>query len=155
MKKEIIWQEICSFFRRFIVIYGFTMLVTLLFMLLFSRSALVGWQYFLKCVFFSLAADVPFLLFLSNRELDSKEWTHRFGIVVALTEVILMPLGHGWMWIGWGGGILFFFSILLVNFGVRVVGYGIDAHTATQLNEQIRKRKITERKKESISDAEN
>ncbi|MDO5000621.1 MAG: hypothetical protein Q4E20_00090 [Eubacteriales bacterium] len=144
MKKEIIWQEICSFFRRFVVIYGFTMLVTLLFMLLFSRSALVGWQYFLKCVFFSLAADVPFLLFLSKRELDSKEWTHRFGLVVVVTEVILMPLGYGWMWIGWGGGILFFFSILLVNFGVRVVGYGIDAHTATQLNEQIRKRKLKE-----------
>ena len=59
-----------------------------------------------------------------------------------------MPLGYGWMWIGWGGGILFFFSILLVNFGVRVVGYGIDAHTATQLNEQIRKRKLKERKKD-------
>ena len=114
MKKEIIWQEICVFFRRFVVIYGFTMLVTLLFMLLFSRSALVGWQYFLKCVFFSLAGDAPFLLFLSNHELNSKEWTHRFGIAVVLTEVILMPLGHGWMWIGWGGGILFFFSILLV-----------------------------------------
>ena len=151
MKKEIIWQEICSFFRRFVVIYGFTMLVTMFFMLLFSRSALVGWQYFLKCVFFSLAADVPFLLFLSNRELDSKEWTRRFGIVVALTEVILMPLGHGWMWIGWGGGILFFFSILLVNFGVRVVGYGIDAHTATQLNEQIRKRKLKECKEKDLS----
>ena len=154
MKKEIIWQEICSFFRRLVVIYGFTMLVTMFFMLLFSRSALVGWQYFLKCVFFSLAADVPSLLFLSNRELDSKEWTRRFGIVVALTEVILMPLGHGWMWIGWGGGILFFFSILLVNFGVRVVGYGIDAHTATQLNEQIRKRKLKDCKKEDMSNGE-
>lgn len=144
MKKEIIWQEICVFFQRFVVIYGFTMLVTLLFMLLFSRDALVGWQYFLKCVFFSLAGDAPFLLFLSHHELNSKEWTQRFGLSVVLTEVILMPLGHGWMWIGWGGGILFFFSILLVNFGVRVVGYGIDTHTATQLNEQIRKRKLEE-----------
>lgn len=148
LKKEIVWQEIRAFLQRFVVIYGFTMLVTLLFMLLFSRSAQVGWQYFLKCVFFSLAADAPFLLFLSNHELNSREWTHRFWIAVALTEVILMPLGYGWMWIGWGGGILFFFSILLVNFGVRVVGYGIDAHTATQLNEQIRKRKLKERKKD-------
>ena len=155
MKKEIIWQEICVFFQRFVVIYGFTMLVTLLFMLLFSRDALVGWQYFLKCVLFSLAGDAPFLLFLSNHELNSKEWTRRFGITVVLTEVILMPLGHGWMWIGWGGGILFFFSILLVNFGVRVVGYGIDAHTATQLNERIRKRKLEESKKEDRSNDEN
>ena len=155
MKKEIIWQEICVFFQRFVVIYGFTMLVTLLFMLLFSRDALVGWQYFLKCVFFSLAGDAPFLLFLSNHELNSKEWTRRFGITVVLTEVILMPLGHGWMWIGWGGGILFFFSILLVNFGVRAVGYGIDAYTAIQLNEQIRKRKLKECNKENIWNDEN
>ncbi len=155
MKKEIIWQEIYVFFQRFVVIYGFTMLVTLLFMLLFSRNALVGWQYFLKCVFFSLAGDVPFLLLISNHELNSKEWTHRFGIAVVLTEVILMPLGYGWMWIGWGGGILFFCSILAVNFGVRVVGYGIDAHTATQLNEQIRKRKLEECKKEDISNDKN
>ena len=83
------------------------------------------------------------------------QYSFFLGIVVALTEVILMPLGHGWMWIGWGGGILFFVSILFVNFGVRVVGYGIDAHTATQLNEQIRKRKLEKCKKDDISNDKN
>ncbi len=151
MKKEIIWQEIGIFLQRFVVIYGFTMLATLLFMLLFNRTSLVGWQYFLRCVFFSLAGDAPSLLFLSNRELNQAEWTQRFLLILALTEMILMPLGHGWMWTGWGGGILFFGTILAVNFGVRAVGYGIDAHTATQLNELIRQRKLEERKKEDAA----
>ena len=41
---------------------------------------------------------------------------------------------------------MFFFTILAVNFGVRAVGFGLDAHTANQLNEQLRKRKLEQKK---------
>ena len=155
MKKVQLWHELTIFLQRFVVIYGFTMLATLLFLLVFNRSAMVGWEFFLRCVVFSLAGDLPSFVFYSTHELSEKEWRQRMLVCILLCEVILMPLGHGWMWIGWGGGILFFFSILLVNFGVRVVGYGIDAHTATQLNERIRKRKLEESKKEDRSNDEN
>ena len=144
--KQRVMQEIAALLKRFVVIYGFVMLATLFFMVTFSRSALVGWPYFLWCVFFSLAADLPSLVFLSGHELSSEEWNRRFAVNILLTVVILMPLGYGRMWSGWAGGAMFFVTILAVNFGVRAVGFGLDAHTANQLNEQLRKRKLKQKK---------
>ena len=73
-------------------------------------------------------------------------WNRRFALNVVLTVIILMPLGYHRMWSGWGGGILFFAMIIAINFGVRAVGFGMDARTANQLNEQLRKRKLEQKK---------
>lgn len=78
MEMKRFWQECAAFARRFVVIYGFTMLATLVFMALFSRDAYVNWQYFLWCVLFSLAADLPSLVFVSARELTEAAWRRRF-----------------------------------------------------------------------------
>ena len=59
-------------------------------------------------------------------------WNWRFALNVVLTVIILMPLGYHRMWSGWGGGILFFAMIIAINFGVRAVGFGMDARTANQ-----------------------
>lgn len=150
MKKEDLLHEISAFGQRFIVIYGFTMLATLVFLLLFNRDAALGWQYFLWCILFSLAADMPTLLFLSNHELSEAEWRQRMFCSTVLTEIILMPLGwQGGMWRGWGGAVLFFLTILAVTFGVRAVSYGLDAHTANLLNEQIRRHRLSQQKNSS------
>lgn len=150
MKKEEFVHEISAFGQRFIVIYGFTMLATLVFLLLFNRSAALGWPYFLWCVFFSLAADLPTLLFFSNHELSEAEWRQRMFASTVLTEIILMPLGwQGGMWHGWLGAVLFFLTILAVTFGVRAVSYGFDTHTANILNEQIRQRRLSQQKNAS------
>ena len=144
--KQRVMQEIANLLKRFIVIYGFVMLATLVFLATFSRSVLLGWQYFLWCVFFSLAADLPSLVFLSGHELSGEAWNRRFAVNILLTVIILMPLGHGRMWSGWGGGVLFFMMILAINFGVIAVSFGLDAYTANQLNEQLRKRKLEQKK---------
>ena len=147
MKKVQLWHELAIFLQRFVVIYGFTMLATLLFLLVFNRSAMVGWEFFLRCVGFSLAGDLPSFVFYSAHELSEKEWRQRMLVCIILCEVILMPLGHGWMWLGWGGGVLFFVTILAVTLGVRCIGLGIDTHTANVLNEQIRKRRLESKQK--------
>lgn len=144
--KQRVMQEVVALLKRFVVIYGFVMLATLFFMVTFSRSALVGWPYFLWCVLFSLAADLPSLIFLSDHELSTEEWNQRFAVNILLTVVILMPLGYSRMWSGWAGGVMFFITIPAVNFGVRAVEFGLDAHTANQLNEQLRKRKLEQKK---------
>lgn len=147
MEKEGFAHEVAAFFQRFVIIYGFTMLATLVFLLLFNRSAALGWQYFLWCTFFSLAADLPTLLFLADHELSEREWRQRMLASTVLNEIILMPLGwQGKMWRGWCGAVLFFFTILAVTFGVRAVSYGVDAHTANLLNEQIRQRRLSQQK---------
>lgn len=147
MKKEDILRGCATFLQRFVVIYGFTMLATLVFLLCFNRGLALGWQYFLWCVLFSLAAGMPALLFVADHELSEAEWRQRMAASTALTEIILMPLGWlGGMWRGWGGGVLFFLTILAVTFGVRAVGYGVDTHTANRLNEQIRQRRLAQQK---------
>ena len=60
-----------------------------------------------------------------------------------------MPLGYQWMWMGWTGAVLFSLAILAVDIGVRAIGYGIDVHTANELNEHIRKKRLEQRKKEN------
>lgn len=50
-----------------------------------------------------------------------------------IEEMTALMGGDGRMKSGWLGGILFFVTILAVNFGVRAVGFGLDAHTANQL----------------------
>lgn len=141
MKNEQFARGCARFAQRFVVIYGFTMLATLVFMLLFNRESSVDWHYFLWCVVFSLAGDAPSFVFVADHELTEREWRQRMLLSTALTVGILLPLGHGWMWTGWGGGILFFLAILVVTFGVHAIGFGVDTHTANQLNEQIRKRR--------------
>lgn len=146
MKKEELLRGLSAFLQRFVVIYGFTMLATLVFLLLFNRGTALDWRYFLWCVVFSLAADLPTLLFIAKHELSEAEWRQRLLASTVLTELILLPLGWlGGMWHGWGGCVLFFLTILAVTFGVRAVCYGVDAHTARQLNEQIRRRRLAQR----------
>lgn len=149
MEMKRFWQAFGAFARRFVVIYGFTMLATLVFMALFSRDAYVNWQYFLWCVLFSLAADLPSLLFVSARELTEAEWRRRFFLSTLLTVAILMPLGYGRMWTGPGGAGLFLAAILAVTVGVHAVGYGIDTRTARLVNEQIRKRHLEQQNQQN------
>ena len=52
------------------------------------------------------------------------------------------------MWTGWAGAALFFLAILAVDIGVRAIGYGVDVHTANELNELIRKKRSEQRKRE-------
>ena len=124
--------------RRFVVIYGFTMLTTLLFLLLFSRGVQLDYRWFLWCVLFSAAAELPMLVFHSRRELSEAQWRRRFALNLFLTELVLMPLGYlGQMWRGFGGAALFFFAILAVSFGVRAVFFGAHLREAEQLNTRL------------------
>ena len=149
MEMKRFWRAFGAFARRFVVIYGFTMLATLVFMALFSRDAYVNWQYFLWCVLFSLAADLPSLVFVSARELTEAQWQRRFVFSILLTVAILMPLGYGRMWTGLGGAGLFLAAILAVTVGVHAVGFGMDTHTAHLVNEQIRKRHLEQKNQQN------
>ena len=149
MKRIRVLREIHAFLLRFVVIYGFTMLFTLVFMLIFNRDGSVDWHYFAWCVLFSFAGDFTSLAYLSSHELTEKQWRFRTIISIILSEIVLMPLGYQWMWTGWAGAALFFLAILAVDIGVRTIGYGVDVHTANELNELIRKKRSEQRKREA------
>lgn len=143
--KEQLLHEAGTFCRRFVVIYGFTMLASLMFMLLFNRDALLDIQFLFDMILFSLAADATCLVHLSFHELNEREYRLRTLLNIVLCELVLLPLGYYFgMWRGWMGFFLFFFVVLAVNGGVRLVGYGIDAVHANDLNQLIQERRKNE-----------
>lgn len=135
--------EIGNFLKRFVVIYGFSMLATWVFCLVFYRDAELNiFHYFSNMILFSLCADLTSLVYLSSHELSQREWWVRTGINLLLLEITLLPLGyHFEMWRGFGGGLLFFIIVIAVTMGVHLVGYGQDIATANKLNDRLRERR--------------
>ena len=136
-------RELKKLAKRFVVIYGLTMLATFFICLGFNPVAEVGVvDYFGRCVLFALAADVSSLVYFSRHELSGREWWLRTALHCAVLEAVLMPLGHRWgMWGGWLGGVIFFFVVLLVKALVYLVGYGQDCAEASDLNRRLRERR--------------
>ena len=136
-------REAANFIKRFVVIYGLTMLATFFICLVFNPEVQVGvvW-YFGRCILFSIVADASSLVYVSGSELSYNQWWGRTILQCVILEVTLMPLGYLWgMWNGALGGVVIFFVILLVNVCVRLVGYGQDRAEADILNQRLQERR--------------
>ena len=85
-------HEMENFLRRFVVIYGLTMLASYGFCLGVDRTVSVNVvEYFGGCILFSLLADATSLVFLSRHELTYREWWGRCFLQCVLLELILLP----------------------------------------------------------------
>ena len=136
-------HEIANFLKRFVVIYGLTMLASFGFCLVFNPGVTVNVvEYFGACILFSALADVTSLVYLSSHELSGREWWIRTVIQCILLELVLLPAGYYiGMWQGMIGGIVFFGIVLVVRFCVELVGYGQDYADASDVNERLRQRR--------------
>lgn len=136
-------HELINFAKRFVVIYGLTMLATYFICLFFNPGAYLGVVvYFGRCIWFSALADLSSLVYFSNHELSHREWWVRTILHCVLLEAFLMPLGYYWeMWRGALGAVVYFIVIILVKICVHLVGYGQDYAEATSLNRRLRERR--------------
>ena len=136
-------HEIANFLKRFVVIYGLTMLASFGFCLVFNPGVTVNVvDYFGACILFSALADATSLVYLSRHELSGREWWIRTVIQCILLELVLLPAGYYiGMWRGLTGGIVFFAIVLVVRFCVELVGYGQDYADASDVNERLRQRR--------------
>ena len=136
-------HEIANFLKRFVVIYGLTMLASFGFCLVFNPGVTVNVvEYFGACILFSALADVTSLVYLSRHELSGREWWVRTAIPCVLLELVLLPAGYDiGMWWDLIGGIVFFAVVLVVRFCVELVGYGQDYADASDVNERLRQRR--------------
>lgn len=135
-------HELGNLIKRFVVIYGFTMLATWAICILFSQEAELGVDYLGKMIVFSVCADLVSLVYLSSHELTEKEWWIRAVIQLILLEAVLMPLGHFYgMWGGSLGAVVFFLTVALVDVGVHLIGYGQDVVVANDLNRRLKERR--------------
>ena len=136
-------HEMGNFMKRFVVIYGLTMLATYGFCMVFNPgvTVLVA-DYFGACILFSLLANATSLVYLSRRELTVRAWMGRALLQCVLLELFLMPYGYYLgMWRGRMGGIVFFVVVLVVQLCVHLMGYGRDCADATSVNARLRERR--------------
>ena len=136
-------HEIANFLKRFVVIYGLTMLASYAFCLVFNPGVTVNVvDYFGACILFSALADVTSLVYLSRHELSGREWWTRTAIQCVLLELVLMPAGYYiGLWQGTTGGSVLSAIVLGVRFCVELVGYGQDYADASDVNERLRQRR--------------
>lgn len=124
------------------VIYGGSMMATLAFCLVFYPERVFGLDYLAKMLLFSLAGDLPILVFCSGKELSQQEWMGRMILHFVLLEVVLMTFGGIWgLYETFIEGIAFFLIVFLVYIGVRLIVFSDDSRQAEQMNKALLNKK--------------
>lgn len=124
------------------VIYGGSMMATLAFCLVFYPERVFGLDYLAKMLLFSLAGDLPILVFCSSKELSQQEWMVRMILHFVLLEVVLMTFGGIWgLYETFIEGIAFFLIVFLVYIGVRLIVFSDDSRQAEQMNKALLNKK--------------
>ena len=130
-----------NFCFHYVLIYGMTMIVTF-FWCLVNGSQTISIDYFWKTMLFALVADLPVFVFLSRKELTTKQTVIRIIIHAILLEILLPTVG--WfigMWRGVGGFFVFFVTVLVVDASIIGITYLKASNEAKTINSALKKRK--------------
>ena len=115
--------------------------------LLFNPSSeLPVVSFFGRIMVFTLIALLSLAVYYSKDELTVKAWWVRTALHLLLLEAVLLPLAHSWGF--WHGGtdiLVYAAFILLAKALWHLVDYGLNAKTAAQINERIRKNRLEKR----------
>lgn len=137
-------KNITLWIRRFVMIYGIIMLCTFFMCLLFNpASKLPVVSFFGRIMVFTLIALLSMGVYYSKEELTAKAWWVRTVLHLILLEAVLLPLAHVWGFWKSGTDILIYAGfILLAKVLWHLIDYGLNAKTAAQINERIRKNRL-------------
>ena len=137
-------KNITFWMRRYVMIYGIIMLCTFFMCLLFNpASKLPVVSFFGRIMVFTLIALLSMGVYYSKEELTAKAWWVRTVLHLILLEAVLLPLAHVWGF--WKGGtdiLIYAGFILLAKVLWHLIDYGLNAKTAAQINERIRKNRL-------------
>ncbi len=142
--RELLRRIVNSYF----VIYGCSMLGTLVFCLIFEPDSVFNVQYLEWMLLFSALGDLPALVFYSGKELTEKQWRIREVIHFVILETVLLTAANCLgMYHTFLQGIVFAGIILLVYVLVRAVCFAGDFQTAKNINDQLKE--IRKREKDN------
>ncbi len=141
MKSLTLWA------RRFAEIYGIIMICTFLMCLCFNpASTLPVVSYFGRILVFTAISLLTMAVYCSREELTAKAWWIRTALHLILLEAALLPLAHAWGFWHSGPDVWIYAAfILLAKCMWHLVDYGINAKTASQINEKIRENRLRQR----------
>lgn len=133
--RELLRRIVNSYF----VIYGCSMLGTLVFCLIFEPDSVFNVQYLEWMLLFSALGDLPALVFYSGKELTIKQWRIREVIHFVILETVLLTAANCMgMYHTFSEGMVFAGIILLVYVLVRAVCFAGDFQTAKNINDQLK-----------------
>lgn len=141
-------QILKTFCFHYFLIYGMTVIVTFFWCLAAGGEA-IPLDYFWKIMIFALVADLPLFVFLSKKELTSRQTLIRIIIHGVLLEILLPTAG--WfigMWRGVGGFFVFFVVVLVVDASIFGITYLKASVEAGNINSALEKRRSEKARKE-------
>ena len=140
-------NSVMNWVRRYVLVYGIIMLCTFFMCLLFNpASELPVVTFFGRIMVFTLIALLSLAVYYTKEELTVKAWWVRTVLQLLLLEAVLLPLAHHWGF--WQGGpdiLIYAGFILLAKVLWHLVDFSINAKTAAQINEKIRKNRLERR----------
>lgn len=140
--RELLKRMINSYF----VIYGCSMMGTLLYCLIFMPDEVYNIEYFEWMLVFSLAGDLPTMVFYSKKELTEKQWRVRLIIHFVLLEAVLLVMAkYMKMYRTFLQGAVFAGIVLLVYVLVRAVCFAGDFQTAKNINDKLKEIRNTKK----------
>lgn len=134
------WEELKKEFKHdyFVIVTG-TILGTLIYCTVFEPDASFSIWYLFWVLVFSVAGDLPLILFYSKKELSEQQWLCRFIAHFLTLELLLLVLGYfSDMYSGIIGGIVFALLIAGVYILVRLTCLQADQKVAVKINAQLK-----------------
>lgn len=137
-------REINNIWRRFIQLYGYGMLIMILFdRILYEGNHVdinTGAVIFIPLAFYSALTS---LVFYSKEDLSKEDWWCRQSVCIVLNEVgVLLGTHLAGLWRGITGGCVVGVCVIVVAALMHLIEYRSDVATAKQLNETIKKRRM-------------
>lgn len=136
------WEKIKYVFsnliKLYVIIFGFTMIATVIFLYLFDSYTITRTFLIREMIFCFLALfPISILFSLPQRILD--EHTIALRIFVFLFQVAtLLPYGHYIeMWTGFYGGAIMVIITFVLNIATPLVAYGKDALLSNYINKRL------------------
>ena len=140
-------KNITLWVRRYVTVYGIIMLCTFFMCLLFNpASELPVVTFFGRIMVFTLIALLSLIVYYSREELTVKAWWVRTVLHLLLLEAVLLPLAHSWGFWQSGQDILIYAGFILLAKALwHLADYSLNAKTAAQINERIRRNRLDQK----------
>ena len=123
----------------FIIVTG-TVFGTLFHCWLLAPDVTFSVDYFFWMILFSLAGDVPLLLFYSKKELSEKQWMIRKILHFLVLELLLLGIGNMLeMYEDVLSGVMFALTVAAVYLLVCAIGHQSNRQLAVKLNRRLEK----------------
>lgn len=141
-KAQILIKKIKNIFvnlmKLFVIVFGFTMLATILFLYISDVQAVTR-DFLVYEIIFCFLALVPIaIVFSLPKDFNDRHFITTRLFILIFQIATLLPYGHHiGMWQGFTGGIIMAAITIFINIATPLVAFGNDAFLSNQINKKL------------------